>query len=307
MAVDSQEEEIMKEQARPTRSRVGWVPLGLSVALVAAAAFLVRGAPTDVPGLEVATAEDVVDAGLDLAFPLVGALILARRPGNLLGWAFCLVGLCHEANLFAGSYSTYATFTNPGSLPAPRLLSLVSDMLIVPTVVLVVAVVPLLFPTGRPPTQRWWAVGGVAAGCIVLATTAMAIRPGPVDEDIPSSGSNPLGIPGAGGVADALELAGLILLVFAALGSLAAVVVRTRRSRGEERRQLKIFFFGVIVVFAVFFVPDEPLGLGGEAAQIALAFVGILALPLAVAVALLLPRDGTRPPAGLEAGDLALR
>jgi hypothetical protein len=50
----------------------------------------------------------------------------------------------------------------------------------------------------------------------------------------------------------------------AAVGSFASVVVRTRRSHGDERRQLKIFLTAVVVVFAVFFVPDEPLGLGGE-------------------------------------------
>ena len=78
-------------------------PLGRILA--AAAALLVRGAPTDVPGLEVATSEDIVDATLDLAFPLVGALILVREPRNLFGWAFALVGLCLEASLFAASYA----------------------------------------------------------------------------------------------------------------------------------------------------------------------------------------------------------
>jgi hypothetical protein len=297
----------MHEGRSTSSSRVGWALLGVSAALVAAAAFLVRGAPTDVPGLEVATPEDVVDAVLDLAFPLVCALILARRPGNLFAWAFGFVGLCHEMNLFAGSYSTYATFTNPGSLPAPRLLSLVSDMFIVPTVVLLVALVPLLFPTGRPPTRRWWTVGAAAGACVAVATTAMAIRPGPVDEDVPSSGPNPLGISGAGGVADALELAALLLFFLAAVGSIASVVVRTRRSRGEERRQLKIFLVAVAVVFAVFFVPEEPLGLSGEVAQLALAVVGILAVPIAVAIALLRPgKTPVRLPT-LEAQDLVLR
>ncbi len=85
------------------------------------------------------------------------------------------------------------------------------------------------------------------------------------------------------------------------------MVVRTRRSRGEERRQLKIFFVAVAVVFAVFFVPEEPLGLGGEVAQIALAVVGILALPIAVAIALLRPgKTPVRLPT-LEAQDLVLR
>ena len=275
-------------------SYAAWAPLILSCILAAAAALLVRGAPPDVPGLEVATKEDVVDAVLDLAFPLVGALILIREPGNLFGWAFALVGLCHEASWFASNYATYATFTNPGSLPAARFMSLAQDMLIVPTFLLIVVLVPLLFPTGRPPSRRWWAVGVASGLALVLAVTSMAIRPGPVDEDVPSSGTNPLGITGAGGLADSLELVALFFLALAAFGAFAAVVVRARRSRGTERRQLKIFFVGVAIVFAVFFVPDEPIGLGGEAAQIALALVGLLALPAAVAIALLRPVPATR-------------
>ena len=279
----------MNEHGSMSSSRAGWVLLGLSAAFIAAAAFLVRGAPTDIPGLEVATAEDVADAFLNLAFALVGALILVRQAGNLFGWAFCLIALCFEASLFAGAYSTYGTFTHPGSLPAPQLLSLVSDMLFVPCLVLVLTFVPLLYPTGRPPTGRWWIVGAAAGASIALATLSMAIRPGPADEDVPSAGMNPLGIPGAGGVADALELIGVLLLLLAAVGSFASVAVRTRRSHGEERGQLKIFFVAVAFVLVVFLVPEEPLGLGGEVAQIALAVVGILAFPIAVAIALLQP------------------
>jgi hypothetical protein len=264
----------------------GWLCFGLSVALVLAAAVLVRGAPTDVPGLEVATAEDVVDSVLDLSFPLVGALVLSRWPGSLFGWAFCLVGLCFEASIFAGAYSTYATFTHPGSLPGGQSLSLASDVLFVPTLVLYLTFVPLLFPTGRPPTRRWWIVGAGAALAVLLAATSMAIRPGPVDEDVPSAGPNPLGIAGAAEVSDALELAGLVLLFTATLGAFASVIVRTRRSRGEERRQLKIFFAGVAIVLAVFLLPTDMLGLDGAAAQIALAVVALSALPATVAFAL---------------------
>lgn len=162
-------------------------------------------------------------------------------------------------------------------------------MLFVPCLVLIVTFVPLLFPTGRPPTRRWWIVGAAAGASIALATLSMAIRPGPADEDIPSAGMNPLGIPGAGRVADALELTGVLLLLFAAVGSFASVAVRTRRSHGDERGQLKIFLVAVAFVLVVFLVPEEPLGLGGEVAQIALAVVGILAFPIAVAIALLRP------------------
>jgi hypothetical protein len=273
----------------PSSSRAGWALVGLSAVFVAAAAFLVRGAPADVPGLEVATNEDVADAFLHLAYAVVGALIVARQPRHLLGWTCLLVALCFEASLFAGAYSTYGTFTHPRSLPGPQLLSLLSDILIVPCFVLVVAFVPLLFPTGLPPSGRWRAVGAAGGGAVLLAAVAMAIRPGPVDEDVPSSGANPLGIAGAGPAADAIELAAFVLFLLAALGALASLVVRTRRSRGEERRQLKIFLSAVALVLAVVLIPDEPLGLGGEAAQIALAVVGILALPTAISIALLRP------------------
>jgi hypothetical protein len=300
-------EDVMSVRKSTATPRIGWALLALSVALIAGAAFLVHGAPSIIPGLEVATAEDVVDAVLDLAFALVGALILARQPRNLFGWALLLVPLFFEASLFAGAYSTYGTFTHPGSLPAPQFLSLVSDVLFVPCLVLVVVFVPLLFPTGRPPTSRWWIVGATAAVSIGLAAISMAIRPGPVDEDVPSSGANPLGIAGAGGAADALEFVGLLLFVLAALGSFASVVVRARRSRGEERRQMKIFLAAVAFVFAVFFLPEEPLGLSGEAAQIALAVVGILAFPIAVAIAILRPGNEALPQASAEAPELVLR
>jgi hypothetical protein len=294
-------EDVMEVRKSTARQYAGWALLALSAAFVAGAAFLVRGAPTDVLGLEVATAEDVVDAVLHLGYALVGALILTRQPGNLFGWAFLLVAVFFEANLFAGAYSTYGTFTHPGSLPAPQLLSLLSDILLVPCFVLVIAFVPLLFPTGRPPTNRWWIVGAAAGTAVALAAISMAIRPGPVDEDVPSSGANPLGIAGAGGVADALELVAFLILSLAVVGSCASVIVRTRRSHGDGRRQMKIFLAGIALVFAVFFIPDEPLGLSGEAGQIALAVLGILAFPVAVGIAILRPGSEALPQASPEA------
>ena len=279
----------MNEHTANAGSRLGWALFATSAALVAAAAILVRGAPGDVPGLEVATAEDVADAVLHLGFAAAGALVVARNRRNLYGWALCLLPLCFEASLFTGAYSTYGTFTHPGSLPAPQFFSLLSDVLFVPCLVLIVTVLPLLFPTGRPPTRRWWLVGAAAGAAVALATTAMTIRPGPVDEDVPSGGANPFGIGGAAGVASALELVGLLLLAVAAAGAIAAVVVRTRRSRGEERRQMKIFLGAVALVFAVFLLPEEQLGLEGQVGQISLAVVGILAFPIATAFAILRP------------------
>ena len=50
-----------------------------------------------------------------------------------------------------------------------------------------------------------------------------------------------------------------------------------------------IFLGAVALVFAVFVLPDEQLGLEGEVGQISLAAVGILAFPIATALAVLRP------------------
>jgi hypothetical protein len=52
------------------------------------------------------------------AFLVVGCLLLARRPGNTIGWIFTAVGLL---TMLAGLAETYAKvgYAHPGSLPAP--------------------------------------------------------------------------------------------------------------------------------------------------------------------------------------------
>jgi hypothetical protein len=100
-----------------------------------------------------------------------------------------------------------------------------------------VALLLLLFPTGRLPGRRWrpvvWATV-VATAAVVVGT---AVTPGPV-EYYPQF-QNPLGLAAAGPVLDRIVQVGFVVLtagVFTAAGSL---IVRWRRARGVERQQLK--------------------------------------------------------------------
>ena len=68
-------------------------------------------------------------------------------------------------------------------------------------------------------------------------TLGIALHPRPPIEPNPSV--NPFGIPGAAGALDLLLTIALPLLAVGAFGSLAALVVRFRRSRAIEREQLK--------------------------------------------------------------------
>ena len=100
-----------------------------------------------------------------------------------------------------------------------------------------VALLLLLFPTGRLPGRRWrpvvWATV-VATAAVVVGT---AVTPGLV-EFFPQF-QKPLGLAAAGPVLDRIVQVGFVVLtagVFAAAGSL---IVRWRRARGVERQQLK--------------------------------------------------------------------
>ena len=52
-----------------------------------------------------------------ITFPLVGAVVAARRPRNPLGWIFCAIGICYGLTASGEAYGIYALRTAPGSLP----------------------------------------------------------------------------------------------------------------------------------------------------------------------------------------------
>jgi hypothetical protein len=51
------------------------------------------------------------------AFMVVGALIVARRPGNTMGWLFSALGLLAAVNFLALEYAKFAYYTRPGPWP----------------------------------------------------------------------------------------------------------------------------------------------------------------------------------------------
>jgi hypothetical protein len=64
---------------------------------------------------------DVADAVLTRlgwgAYPTVGAVIVARRPHNRIGWLCCAVGLLLGPAFFGQDYAWYALVHKRGSLP----------------------------------------------------------------------------------------------------------------------------------------------------------------------------------------------
>lgn len=274
--------------ARPSR-RAAWSGAVLSVLAVAAAAGAVV----------LALANRDVDREIwnllpaVVPFALVGALIVARRPGNPVGWLFAATGLGFTLQQFAGHYAYHGLVVAPGRLPLTDAVAWTQTWL--PAVALVGALVlmPLYFPDGRLLSRRWRPLVWLAVVWLAVTTVLLALIPG--DEHLAvGQGSgivNPLGTEAARPLAWLLDdVAPLVWLAMSAAAA-ASLVVRLRRSQGTERQQLKWFGYAVAVVVALFALaalanevfPDDPLVTVLDAAST----VAPVLIPVAAAVAIL--------------------
>ncbi len=83
------------------------------------------------------------------AFVSVGALIVARRPGNPLGWIFSAVGLLAATGLLAQEYAEYSYVTKPGPLPGRIVAVWYTSWYWYPLLGMMFVFTLLYFPTGR--------------------------------------------------------------------------------------------------------------------------------------------------------------
>jgi hypothetical protein len=219
-----------------------------------------------------------------LAFATVGAVIMARRPGNRIGWLCWAIGFGITVSIW-GSKQVWAVLADQGRSSAWAVLPQLGTIAWLGTLLGLLPFLVLLFPTGRLLSPRWrpvaWALGLVLG----LYLIARLFAPGPVDPAFPD---NPLGIESAEGLLQRIQTMVGVVVPVLILAVLASVVVRFRQSRGEERQQLKWFTF--VVAAELVLIP----GLGGVAERVApevgalVVFpVSISLLPIAIGIAVL--------------------
>jgi len=178
-----------------------------------------------------------------LAWAVCG-LIVVLKTGNLVGWIAIVVGAC-LAPMWTG-WSSWALVIAGVDLGGwSSLLGDVFDYTWVLAVTLVVVVLPLVFPTGRPPGRGWWWVLVVALFALVGGVVAVTeARKGWA----PHSALQAL----SGFFADLAEpmpwlLFGLPLLVGAG-GAAASVAHRLHIAGTVERHQAKWVVSALVVV-----------------------------------------------------------
>jgi len=216
------------------------------------------------------------------AFMVVGALIVAHRPGNAIGWIFSAIALLAFTGQLANEYATYAYVTRPGSLPGAILAAWYASWSWFVVVALALVFTPLLFPTGRLLSPRWRPVAWLA-GVTTVALSVLGALQANLDLVGDQVIANPIGIAAVENPEVSAVGAGLlILLVLVIAVAFASLVIRFRRSRGAERQQLKWFTYAGALLPLALLDDYLPAPVGDLVFGVVIVF-----LPVAAGIAIL--------------------
>jgi hypothetical protein len=220
--------------------------------LVASVPLLVLARSADIPSSWEAnlTAGDFLGWVIFLIFPLVGALIASRRPRNAIGWILLAEGLLWMFLGLTDYYSLYGV-ARPGSVPFPVGVAAVNNFMWVPAVGLLGTYVFLLFPDGRLPSRRWRPLAWLSGTVIVLVSILVGLSPGPLQNL--GGIRNPFALEGYPWLENVAYIV-LPLLPLCMVASVLSLVMRYRRSRGEERQQIKWIAFAASFVGLLYLI-----------------------------------------------------
>src|SRR5919204_356636 len=200
----------------PAASRRGYVAVwSLTVALTVTGAVLTAIAWSGLKPADAAPA-----AGLSVAaivYATLGALIV-RKVGNRIGWLLLGEGLGLSLLSLTSMYAVAGAVTHPGFLPAAKIVGTLSEWVFVP-IVIGLAYMLLVFPTGALPSRRWRPVAVVAVAITGLALIGFTVTPREVTLPAPGGVSltfpNPFAIRSLGhGILTTLLVGFVSALVF---------------------------------------------------------------------------------------------
>jgi hypothetical protein len=170
-------------------------------------------------------------------------------------------------SISTSAYGVYGIVQRPGSVPFPAAIGSLGEWMWVPALGLLGTFLILLFPDGRLPSRRWRPVAWLSGLVIVLASVGTALEPGRI------SGlggiHNPFGLEAYPLVTGTLGVT-VPLLPFCILASAASLFVRFRRSRVQQRQQIKWIAFAASLValgYLMLLIPETlfvPSGTSGD-------------------------------------------
>jgi signal transduction histidine kinase len=265
-----------------TARRLVWsVGVASIVLLVATLVLMFVDRASDLPDdVAVWSVSDVLDVVVSIGVPILGIVIVNKRPRNAIGWVFIVAGAALALAGFGQSYALHGLVAEPGSVPAGRALAWLSNVLW-PIPIVCLTLLFLLFPTGHLPSPRWRPVVWVVMAVYAVLTVVSII--------LATAGwSDPFeGFDVAAGTLGDLGWIAIVIAVFgqivALVLSVVSLVVRYRGSTADERLQLKWFVSAAAIAalaFSVGFFVDS-------AVVSAIVSISLMFLYVAIGIAML--------------------
>ena len=178
----------------------------------------------------------------------VGAVLASRRPKNPIGWIFCILGLVAGVLAFTSEYARWAIDARHGLPAGGAYAAWLVEWIWIPLIT-GLAIVAAIFPDGRFLTPGWRRAAWAAVAISLVPTALNAVIP---RLTVYAGLDNPVGV--GGERIRAAAVASTTLMLPVVLVGAAAIVRRFRRSKGDERLQLKWLTLSTILVAAMFAV-----------------------------------------------------
>jgi hypothetical protein len=230
-----------------TAARLAWVVLGGIVLVSVASVAVSLGTGSGLDPFAVAV----------LSFPIVGALIASHQPRNAIGWIMLAVGAASALDGVLVAYSDFGLTIDKGSVPRPDIALALASPIWVPIIGLPGTFLILLFPDGRLPSPAWRRWAWLCAIALILSFIGILVGPGSfADAGYPDI-RNPLGIEALRPVFGVV-FAVILLIPISIVGCALSLIGRFRRSRGQERLQLKWLASGAGVTAAIYLTSMVP-------------------------------------------------
>ena len=163
--------------------------------------------------------------------PIIGAVAAARRPSNSVGWVLLLIAFVGTASQAAYGFEP----SPPLTIPEAVLIGVGTSLLYLALVG--VAVLIVIFPTGRPPSGPRRHIVQFAVVWYLVIATGVVLSPR-IGGDARSY-SNPLQITALNGFMKAMVTAGTLLAIALFVLVAGEAIPRRRRAHGIERQQFK--------------------------------------------------------------------
>ncbi|MFF3468303.1 histidine kinase [Streptomyces sp. NPDC002619] len=207
--------------------------------------------------------ENVHNALIGASFTAVGLYVVRIRPRHPEGWLFVATGMVHAVMFFGRQYGLH-----DGALAGASWVGWVGVWPL-PLAIALAGWTFMAFPDGRLPSP-WWRFA-VVAMMAIAAVLAVVSALWPVEYDrMGLAAPHPLAVPGGEAADRVWEYAQYSYLLFQVLWTVA-IVVRIRRARGDEARQMRWLVFAVVM--AIVLLVAGLLAFGSPVP-------GLLALPL---------------------------